>query len=101
MVCWAIAGALGPEPFYLAPRGARAARPTAGGAAVSEPPAGPAGDPAREPEPYPGLFRPRFFVATARAAAMTLLLGVLIFLIMPRTDSRAAPSPAGPRGPGA
>ena len=56
--------------------------------------------PAIAPEPYPGLFGAAFFFATARAATMTLLLGVFMFLIMPRAESRTQ-APRGAPGPGA
>ncbi|WP_152050345.1 transglutaminase TgpA family protein [Tautonia marina] len=51
-----------------------------------------------EPEPYPGLFGLPFYISTARAATMTLLLGMFIFLIMPRSEVRSQ-SPRGASAP--
>ncbi len=36
-------------------------------------------------DPYPGLIRPAFLLAVARATAVTMALGVVIFFAMPRT----------------
>ena len=36
-------------------------------------------------DPYPGLIGPAFLLATARATAVTMALGVVIFLVTPRT----------------
>ena len=48
--------------------------------------------------PYAGLFRLPFLVNTAKSAAMTLLIGVIIFLFMPRTGTPGQ-SPRGSAGP--
>jgi protein-glutamine gamma-glutamyltransferase len=45
-------------------------------------------------DPYPGLFDPAFYRSAVRVAATTLALGGLIFLLMPRWESRV-----GLRGP--
>jgi len=45
-------------------------------------------------DPYPGLIEPGFVFATARAAAVTLALGGVIFFLMPRS---ARPDRVGPR----
>ena len=85
LVVWAILALWVLSLFYLHREALRSGRPgpvlPSGGAPPAE-------------EPYPGLFGMPFYLATARAAAMTLLLGVFIFLIMPRSDARQAP----PRG---
>jgi len=49
-------------------------------------------------DPYPGLFRAPFLVATVQASAITLLLGGFIFLILPRGNLSSQPSEGG-RGP--
>ncbi|QDV33831.1 transglutaminase TgpA family protein [Tautonia plasticadhaerens] len=89
LVLWAILALWVLSLFYLHREALRSGRP---GPAPPGPPAG-AGGPTGG-EPYPGLFGLPFYIATARAAAMTLLLGMFIFLIMPRSDARQAP----PRG---
>ncbi|RUL88145.1 transglutaminase TgpA family protein [Tautonia sociabilis] len=87
LVAWAILAIWVLSLFYLQREAMRAGVET--GPSSPTPAAVSGGD-----EPYPGLFGLSFFVATARAVAMTLLLGLFIFLIMPRSASRAQP----PRG---
>lgn len=81
LLAWAICGIWTLSLFYLT-RESRASGPAAG-----------------RPDPYPGLMAPPFFLATLRAAATTLLCGVLIFLLMPRSAGRAARSNQGPPSP--
>jgi transglutaminase-like putative cysteine protease len=89
LVAWAILALWVLSLFYLHREAIRSGVAGPGPGAL---PAGVGGE--RAPEPYPGLFGLPFYIATARAAGMTLLLGVFIFLIMPRSDARTQP----PRG---
>ncbi len=70
LLAWAVSGIWTLSLFYLS-REARESRSVAD-----------------QPDPYPGLMAPPFFLATLRAAATTLLCGGLIFLLMPRSASR-------------
>ena len=92
LVTWAILAIVVLSLFYLHREAIRWGN--APGPSSLTSPTGKKGGSDPEREPYPGLFGWSFFLGTARAASMTLLLGVFIFLIMPRSNSRAQP----PRG---